>query len=126
MFDSFKDDEGNFKQELSSDIKGLMELYEASQLSIEGEDILDEAGEYSHQLLNSYVTCLGYTQERALVEYTLKHPHHKSLPKLLAKDFISRNFRGANGWMNELQELAKFDFEMIQSQHQQEILQISE
>ncbi|KAJ9136282.1 hypothetical protein P3X46_033374 [Hevea brasiliensis] len=126
VFNSFKDEEGKFKQELSGDIKGLMGLYEASQLNIEGEDMLHEAGGYSYRLLKSYVTCLGYPQDRAVVEHTLKYPHHKSLPKFMAKDFIIRNLQRANEWMKELQELAMIDFEMVQSQHQQEILRISE
>ncbi|KAJ9168991.1 hypothetical protein P3X46_020463 [Hevea brasiliensis] len=120
----FKAEDGKFKKELTHEIKGLMGLYEASQLSIEGEVILDEAGDYSYQLLHSYMTSLDYPEARA-VEHTLKHPHHKSHPKFLAKDFVT-NLQGANGWMNELQELAKFDFTMVQSQHQQEILRISE
>ncbi|KAF2303598.1 hypothetical protein GH714_019866 [Hevea brasiliensis] len=107
----FKAEDGKFKKELTHEIKGLMGLYEASQLSIEGEVILDEAGDYSYQLLHSYMTSLDYPEARA-VEHTLKHPHHKSHPKFLAKDFVT-NLQGANGWMNELQELAKFDFTMF-------------
>ncbi|XP_021640399.2 probable terpene synthase 13 [Hevea brasiliensis] len=124
VFDRFKGEDGKFKKELTHEIKGLMALYEASQLRIEGEDILDEAGDYSYQLLHSYMTSLDYPEASA-IEHTLKHPHYKSHPMFFAKHFIT-NLQGANGWMNELQELAKFDFTMVQSQHQQEILRISE
>ncbi|THG09079.1 hypothetical protein TEA_016783 [Camellia sinensis var. sinensis] len=52
VFHKFKDKDGRFKTELSEDIRGLMGLYEASQLSIEGEDILDQAADFSAQQLN--------------------------------------------------------------------------
>ncbi|KAG8635276.1 probable terpene synthase 13 isoform X2 [Manihot esculenta] len=125
VFDKFKDREGKFKQNVDYDIKGLLGLYEASQLSIGREDhILDEAGDYSYRLLNSWVTQLDDNQARA-VEKTLEYPHHKSLARFMAKHFI-RDLQGGNiGWMNELQQLAKLDFTRVQSQCQQEILQIS-
>ena len=62
VFDNFKDNEGRFKQQLSGDIMGLVSLYEASQLSIRGEDVLDEAGDYSHHLLRSSLTHLDNNQ----------------------------------------------------------------
>lgn len=124
VFDNFKDREGKYKQNLDYDVKGLLGLYEASQLSIGGEDhILDEAGDYSYRLLNSWVTQLDDNQARA-VEKTLEYPHHKSLARFMAKHFIT-DFQGGNGWMNELQQLAKLDFKRVQSQYQQEILEIS-
>ncbi|KAH1083853.1 hypothetical protein J1N35_023614 [Gossypium stocksii] len=42
-FYKFKDDEGNFDKSLTSDVKGLLELYEAAHLRVHGEDILEEA-----------------------------------------------------------------------------------
>lgn len=123
LFNDFKDKEGKFAKKLNDDIKGLMGLYEASQLGIGGEDILDEAGDYSYQLLNSWVSNLDYNQAR-IVENTLEYPHHKSLARFMSKNFI-RYFDRPNEWTNELQELANFDFQMVQSQYQQEILQIS-
>ena len=52
MLNNFKIKEGKFKQNLREDIRGLMGLYEASQLSI-GKDILEEAGNFSSLLLNA-------------------------------------------------------------------------
>ncbi|WJZ96174.1 hypothetical protein VitviT2T_014885 [Vitis vinifera] len=52
VLNNFKNKEGKFKQNLREDIRGLMGLYEASQLSI-GEDILEEAGNFSSLLLNA-------------------------------------------------------------------------
>ncbi|CBI41006.3 unnamed protein product, partial [Vitis vinifera] len=123
VFNNFKNKEGKFKQNLSKDIKGLLGLYAASQLSIEGEDILEEAQRFSSTLLNAGLEHLDH-HEATVVGHTLEHPHHKSLPRFMAKSFL-KDFQGPNGWLTVLQELAKADFNMVQSIHQQELLQIS-
>ncbi|XP_039169735.1 (3S,6E)-nerolidol synthase 1 [Eucalyptus grandis] len=43
VFEYFKDKGKGFIMKLEGNVKGMMELYEASQMSIEGEDILDKA-----------------------------------------------------------------------------------
>ncbi|GLT70745.1 hypothetical protein SLA2020_428050 [Shorea laevis] len=98
VFNNFKDKEGKFKKELTEDIKGLMALYEASQLSIEGEDILDEAGNFSEQLLNARLRHLDENQLR-VVGNTLRHPYHKSLAMFMAKNFLVISKRQMDGWM---------------------------
>ncbi|KAL0001770.1 hypothetical protein SO802_015551 [Lithocarpus litseifolius] len=47
MFNCFKDQKGNFKECLSKDIKGLLSLHEASYLGFEGENLLNEAMEFT-------------------------------------------------------------------------------
>ncbi|KAJ8761647.1 hypothetical protein K2173_004423 [Erythroxylum novogranatense] len=122
VFNNFKDEEGKFHQNLSADIQGLMGLYEASQLSV-GEDILDEANGYSYQLLTSLATHADPFEAR-LVRHTIEHPHHKSLTRFMARHFFS-HLKGSNGCINALQDLASFDFHIVQHQHQREIVQIS-
>ncbi|CBI33220.3 unnamed protein product, partial [Vitis vinifera] len=122
VLNNFKNKEGKFKQNLREDIRGLMGLYEASQLSI-GEDILEEAGNFSSLLLNACLQHLDHHQA-AVVKNTLEHPHHKSLARFMTKNFLT-DFQGTNGWINALQELAKIDFNMVKSVHQKEMLQIS-
>ncbi|KAH7856350.1 hypothetical protein Vadar_000508 [Vaccinium darrowii] len=124
VFNNFKDKEGRFKSKLSTDIRGLMALYEASQLSIKGEDMLDQAADYSAILLDGLMMNLDPCQAR-LVDSTLRHPHHKSLARFTARNYV-RDYKGINGWVNRLQELATMDFEMVQSTHKREILQVSE
>ncbi|CAK9142637.1 unnamed protein product [Ilex paraguariensis] len=123
VFNSFKDKEGKFMDELSKDMRGLISLYEASQLGIDEEDILDEAANFSGQLLNAWETHLDHRQARA-VSNTVKHPYHKSLGGFLAKNFI-RDFEVSYGWEKVLQELAKMDFNMVQSIRQKEARRVS-
>ena len=101
-----------------------MGLFEASQLSTEGEDLLDEAGNFSGKILAKSMENLNQHQARA-VGFTLGNPHHKSLAKFMAKKYFFSDYQGSNGWINVLQELAKTEFNVVQSLHQNEIVQIS-
>ncbi|KAM1796986.1 hypothetical protein ACFX11_037155 [Malus domestica] len=128
VFNNFKEREGKyFKQILNSEeVKGLMSVYEASQLSMEGEDALDEAGKLSGHLLSRSLSYLG-PHEARLVENTLGCPHHQSLAAFMAKNFFLPNSQAGmnNRWLNMLQEVAKTDFNLVQSLHHKEIVQIS-
>ncbi|KAH9649814.1 S-(+)-linalool synthase [Citrus sinensis] len=117
VFNRFRNKEGEFKQNISEDINGLMSLYEASQLSIGEEDVLDEAGHFSATHLANYDLA-------GVVEHLLLHPFRKSLSP--AKNFFHGNFQGNEYiWILDLQELANMDFKLVQSLHQKEIVQIS-
>jgi hypothetical protein len=43
VFDKFRSSDGRFMDSLSSDMEGLLSLYEASHLGMHGENILEEA-----------------------------------------------------------------------------------
>ncbi|GMN53289.1 hypothetical protein TIFTF001_022440 [Ficus carica] len=43
VFNKFKDNEGKFNPSLGNDVRGLLSLYEAAQLRVHGEVILDDA-----------------------------------------------------------------------------------
>lgn len=109
---------------LSQDISGLIGLYEAAQLGVEGEHILDEVANFSGQKLNAYLEHNDCVQAR-IINDTLKYPYHKSLASYKAKNFIT-NFRGVNGWgRSTLQELANIDFSIAREIHQHEMSQVS-
>ncbi|KAG4124068.1 hypothetical protein ERO13_D10G017700v2 [Gossypium hirsutum] len=125
VFDRFRDREGSFRHEHCRDIKGLIELYEASQLGMDGEDILDEAREFSSQSLRKWrMAKVDLFSERA-IRNTLDQPFHKTLSRFTARNLLGTDFQGTNGWINILQELAKMDFNLVQSLHQKEIAHIS-
>ncbi|RVW21907.1 Valencene synthase [Vitis vinifera] len=53
VFKKFKDEEGNFKESLVGDLRGMLALYEATYLMVHGEDILDEAQAFTTAHLQS-------------------------------------------------------------------------
>ncbi|KAM5588541.1 (3S,6E)-nerolidol synthase 1-like [Rosa sericea] len=106
------------------DIKGLVELCEASHLSFHGEETLDEAGKLSRQLLTAWVPNNLKDHRATLVAHTLEHPYHKSLTRFMAKNFLN-NFQGQEKWVCSLRELANLEFNMVESIIRNEILQVS-
>ncbi|KAI3500694.1 hypothetical protein L1887_36518 [Cichorium endivia] len=117
FFMRFKGDNNMFDENLDNDIRGLMALYEASQLRIEGEIILDEAEKFSYQILQEKMKFLEEDEAR-MVRHTLENPYHKTLPFCNLKNSI----KYYNGTV--LQELAELEFNMVQRIHQTEINQI--
>lgn len=122
VLNKFKNKEGKFNLELGEDIRGLMELYEASEVNVEEEDILDEAKVFGCHLLEAKVKNLDHQRARLILN-RMEHPYHKSLPRFLAMGF-QENLEGTRDWIKHLQELAKMDLKIVQSIHQQELLQI--
>ncbi|KAK4723291.1 hypothetical protein R3W88_026070 [Solanum pinnatisectum] len=127
VFKRFKNnDDGTFGLNLSQDVNGLIGLYEASQLGVEGELILDEVANFSGEHLNA---CLANNDsscdEARIIKETLKYPYHKSLASCKADVFIN-NFKGINGWgRSTLQELANMDYSITKEIHQHELAQVS-
>ncbi|NP_001307264.1 (3S,6E)-nerolidol synthase 1-like [Solanum lycopersicum] len=114
-------DDGTFGLNLNQDVNGLIGLYEASQLGVEGEYILDEIAKFSGDHLNA---CLANSDEARIIKETLKYPYHKSLSRWKNKSFIN-NFKGINGWgKNTLKELANMDYFITKEIHQHELAQV--
>ena len=55
VFSSFTDELGEYKAHLFEDTKGMLYLYEASYLSIEGENVLEHARDFTTKHLEEFV-----------------------------------------------------------------------
>nr|AFQ20808.1 S-(+)-linalool synthase [Cinnamomum osmophloeum] len=124
VFNSFKDKEGRFKLQLTTDIKGLMSLYESSKLSTEGEDILDEVNDFASKNLIASMEFIEPDLERE-VRHVLKHPFHMSLPRFNIKKHL-KDLQGKDVKTDApIQELAILDFNILQSLHQSELNEVT-
>jgi (3S)-linalool synthase len=123
VFNKFTNKEEKFNPKLGENINGMINLFEASQLIMAGEDILDEAGEFSKKILKEKMAQFDY-HEAMFVRRTLEYPFHKNLPMFTARHFCSHLY-GTNVWFGSLKEVAKLDFSLMQCLYQQEIVQIS-
>ncbi|KAH0468357.1 hypothetical protein IEQ34_003390 [Dendrobium chrysotoxum] len=125
---SYKDEKGCFKPCVFHDIKGLLSLYEASFLSMDGEDEIDEAKEFALKHLNDCMRSNSSTNPVLAkhIALALELPLHHRIQKLQAPMFIehARN-------MKELDvdpfllEFAQLDFNMTQSIYNKEIKEIT-
>lgn len=125
IFMSFKDEEGKFKAEISNDVEGMLSLYEASYLTLEGESLW-EANEFSRTHL------MNLMEERSMdakmaekVRHVLEGlPYHKSCCRLVAQHYIN-TYDKAEPHNLLLLELAKVEFNMEQSSYQNELKELS-
>ncbi|XP_041011484.1 myrcene synthase, chloroplastic-like, partial [Juglans microcarpa x Juglans regia] len=116
IFSNLKNGKGNFKVCLCDDIEGILALYEASLLLIEGESIMEEARNFATKHLKEYVNQSNDQNLCARVNHALELPLHWRMPRLEARWFIDV-YR--SGKMNSiLLELAELDSNMVQTVHQ--------
>ncbi|WKA12819.1 hypothetical protein VitviT2T_030173 [Vitis vinifera] len=117
-FKKFKDNKGNFKESLISDVKGMLSLYEATHLRKHGEDILDEALTFTTTHLQSMPYFSSPLAEQ--VVHALRQPLHKGIQRLEARHHISI-YQEDDAHSEALLKLAKLDFNQLQKVHQQEL-----
>ncbi|KAF2287619.1 hypothetical protein GH714_001865 [Hevea brasiliensis] len=108
-----------FNKAISNDVKGILSLYEASFVSMRGEDILDEAIAFARPLLES----LAMQSSPHLAKHindALSMPFHRGLPRVEARKFIY--FYEEEESHNEtLLKFAKLDYNRVQLLHKQEL-----
>ncbi|KAF9588425.1 hypothetical protein IFM89_010184 [Coptis chinensis] len=123
VFQKFKDEKGEFHASLASDLQGMLSLYEASYLSFNGEDIMDEAMAFTTKHLKSMVTRLSPTLA-SQVQQALEIPLQKSIKRVQARHYISI-YQEDSARNESLLEFAKLDFNLVQLIHQKEISEIT-
>ncbi|CAA3014355.1 isoprene synthase, chloroplastic-like [Olea europaea subsp. europaea] len=123
IFENFKDHNGNFKGRLAQDVPGMLKLYEASHVAYTGENILDEAREFTTMNLKEM---LGKTDMKmgARVRHALEIPFQRRMQRLEARWNIEACTNNDEA-DQLLLKLAKLDFNMVQSMLQRDLQQVS-
>ncbi|KAI3449956.1 hypothetical protein Pfo_006621 [Paulownia fortunei] len=123
VFDKFKGEDKKFKETLNSDAKGLLSLYEAAQLRIHGEEVLEDALAFTTHHLNRMVQQLESPLQDQ-VKRALEQPLHKGVPRIETRHYIS--FYAKDDSKNELLlKLAKLDFNYLQNMYKKDLCQLS-
>ncbi|XP_061948791.1 probable terpene synthase 9 isoform X2 [Populus nigra] len=123
VFGKFRSNrDGKFKDSIRTDVAGLLSLYEASYLAVPGEDhVLEEAKNFSSKHLKSLMLETIKDEVLAMqVKQSLEVPLHWKMPRIEARDFIDI-YSSDNTRNLDLLELAKLDYNLVQSQHQREL-----
>nr|XP_017217934.1 PREDICTED: (3S,6E)-nerolidol synthase 1-like [Daucus carota subsp. sativus] len=125
-FDKFMNEDKKLVRKLlrGESTEALTSLYEASQLRIEDEDILDEAEFFSCQLLNERIKFLNH-HEAWSVRNTIAHPLHRSLAGFTKNHFIKDIICGQAGCGKALEELAYLDRAFMQAIYTRELSEFS-
>nr|AGB05611.1 sesquiterpene synthase 2 [Valeriana officinalis] len=127
--DAFKDfiDDGTFKTKPSDDTtKGILNLYEASFLAIQGENILDVAQDFAIKYLNENLE-LTTADDPTLgehIRHALELPFHWRMPRVEVRWYIPI-YQSTLHMNPVLLEFAKLDFNIVQALYIEEIKDLS-
>nr|GEU47769.1 beta-caryophyllene synthase [Tanacetum cinerariifolium] len=126
IFSKYKDNTGSFKETLTRDVEGLLELYEATYLRVEGEDILDDALVFTrtHLEIIARDSLQGNSALSKQINRALERPLRKKLPRVEAFQYIPF-YQQQVSHNKSLLKLAKLGFNLLQSQHKKELSQVS-
>ncbi|MFS7953441.1 putative (-)-beta-caryophyllene synthase [Helianthus anomalus] len=126
VFKEYKDENGSFKESLASDVEGLLELYQATYLKVQGEVVLEDALVFTRFHLNKIANDLTQTNSvlSSHIQDALKLPLQKRLPRLEALRYI-RFYQQQSCHNESLLKLAKLGFNLVQSLHKKELSHLS-
>ena len=89
-----------------------------------GDDILEEAQNFSSHWLNAWVVVHVNHHSATFVHNTLLHPYHKTLPQFMLPNYFGDN-QWTNKWIHTLQDVAKVNFNTTQRLRQYELNQFT-
>ncbi|XP_047331221.1 sesquiterpene synthase 2-like [Impatiens glandulifera] len=122
IFKKFINHKGEFNTTITSDIKGMLSLYEATHFRLRGEDLLEKAlifttSQFEAMLHNDLITKSCLVEQ---VKHALNQSFHKGLIRIEARKYISLY---ENDEMHDktLLKFAKLDFNILQKLHQREL-----
>ncbi|XP_074313407.1 (-)-drimenol synthase-like [Silene latifolia] len=122
VFNKFKDENERFKESLTSDVQGMLSLYEASYVRVDDDKILDDALAFTTPHLIAMSNNLS-SPLADLVPHALHQPLHLGIPRVEARFYISIYEKDPSHNQLVLQ-FAKVDFNFVQSLHQRELKEL--
>ncbi|KGN55876.1 (-)-germacrene D synthase [Cucumis sativus] len=124
IFNKFTNDEGNFKETLTKDVKGMLSLYEACHMRMHGEEILERAFAFTTTNLRATINNSKGGHEDKEISYALKWPFFKAMPRLASRNYIS-SYEEDPLHNPTLLCFAKLDYNCLQKLYQKELHEIS-
>ncbi|KAH6808693.1 hypothetical protein C2S51_026476 [Perilla frutescens var. frutescens] len=123
VFDKFVDKDREFEETLSSDLEGLLSLYETAHIRFHDEKILDEAARFTENELSRMESQLEPPLKEK-VKRALEHPFHREVPIFHTRIFISI-YEKDDSRDELLLKLAKLNFNFLQNLYKNELAQLS-
>ncbi|CAA7029782.1 unnamed protein product [Microthlaspi erraticum] len=123
VFENILDKKSGIKDDVQNDVKGLIELYEASELGVEGEETLDCMKMFTYNRLNELCSGRQSHEDREIMS-SLAQPRHKTLRRLTSKRFMIKIAGDEdNECLQSLLRVAEIDSIILKSLTQDEISQ---
>ncbi|CAH1440143.1 unnamed protein product [Lactuca virosa] len=120
VFNKFKDSSsGKFKEYITADVRGMLNLYEATQMCMREESILDEAMAFTEaQLMGVVDTLEGNLLQQ--VKHALRSPSHRGVQMVETRLYFS-NYKEECSRYDSLLNLANAHFNYLQLLHKEEL-----
>ncbi|KAM0044817.1 putative lyase [Helianthus debilis subsp. tardiflorus] len=124
VFNKFKDcSSGDFKEDIATNVKGMISFYESAQLRIRGESNLDEANVFIITKLKTIEKTLeGKLAQK--VKHVLERPYNRGHPMVEARRYLIQ-FEEEFSRYDSLLTLAKVHFNYLQLLQKEELQTIS-
>ncbi|KAL2331550.1 hypothetical protein Fmac_019131 [Flemingia macrophylla] len=119
VFNKFKNEQGNFNEILANDIQGLCSLYEAAHIRTHGDDVLEEACDFTYTQLMSLAN-QSSPSLAAQINHCLRKPFNKSVARFETRYHMAV-YEQDSSHNDTLLTFAKVDFNILQKMHQKEI-----
>nr|I6QPS5.1 RecName: Full=(-)-germacrene D synthase; AltName: Full=Terpene synthase 5 [Matricaria chamomilla var. recutita]AFM43738.1 terpene synthase 5 [Matricaria chamomilla var. recutita] len=125
IFNQYKDNTGSFKESLTNDVHGMLELYEAAYMRVHDEVILDDAPVFTKtHLAKMLKDSLGYNPTLSkYIQDSLERPIRKRLPRVDALHYIPF-YEQQVSHNKSLLKLSKLGFNLLQSMHKKELSEL--
>ncbi|KAK4482417.1 hypothetical protein RD792_009572 [Penstemon davidsonii] len=123
VFDKFKNEKNEFNENISSDAKGLLSLYEAAHVRIHEENILEEAVAFTTHHLNRLLPQLS-SPLQDLVKRALHQSLHRGVPRIETRNYISI-YEKLESKDEMLLKFAKLDFNFLQNMYRKELCDLT-
>ncbi|XP_015943341.1 neryl diphosphate diphosphatase, chloroplastic [Arachis duranensis] len=126
IFERLKKNKVQFREAYGEDVKSLIAVHEAAQLSIGEEDTsLEDVGRLCRELLHSWLSRHHHHHHEAqFVAISLQQPLHHNLPRFVDKTILLRNFKPDKESVCFV-ELAEINSCIVRLMNQHEALQVS-
>ncbi|RYQ82286.1 hypothetical protein Ahy_B10g100880 isoform B [Arachis hypogaea] len=126
IFERLKKNKVQLREAYGEDVKSLIAVHEAAQLSIGEEDIsLEDSGRLCRELLHSWLQSRHHHHHEAqYVAISLQQPLHHNLPRFMDKTILLRNFKPDKESVCFM-ELAEINSSIVRLMNQHEALQVS-
>ncbi|KAA8515446.1 hypothetical protein F0562_018943 [Nyssa sinensis] len=119
MFRGFMDEMGTFMKH-THDVKAMLELFEASHLALESEEMLDDAKAFSAGILKNMISSNLNDKLAKQLSHAMELPLHWRVQWYDVRRHM-RVYENDDKTNSILLELAKINFNMVQATHQKDL-----
>ena len=125
MFKKFISSNGSLKEEVASDVQGLLSLYEDCHVRVHGDEILEEVLPFTMSKLKSILQSqVSNPSLKERITHALKMPLHRRVTRIDCVRYMQVYEEDVPLHNKTLLKFAKVDFNLLQAFHKKELSEL--